>query len=73
MLIKYLEGLKPLKITAQKNKFSFSYNSHAKAESDIKLNTYRWEIERLRHQLGREKMLFSPKMEVLQHNRYVNS
>ena len=37
MLIKYLEGLKPLKITAWQKKFSFSYDTHAKAKSDIKL------------------------------------
>jgi len=65
MFIKYLEGLKPLKITANKKLGSDAIFHHERTEV-IPLNTYKWGKGQLRCQWGTGKRWSSPKKAELQ-------
>jgi len=66
MFIKYLEGLKPLKITANKKVGSDAILTRHERTKMVPLNTYKWEKGQLRCQWGTGKRWSSPKKAELQ-------
>ena len=75
MFIKYLEGLKPLKITENKNlglDFRCNISRLRKTEMECTLNTYKLEKGQLLHQLDTGKRWSSPKRAKLQPQMSIN-